>query len=200
LYQLKEFRYRSPLRRLLFAEQETTPVERTLPDGRRMLFSAAYARAQERTADEIRRHPDYEPLKATFGAMKRLATERRMTVAVVLMPSKEEVYAWLLDGTAPWSTTGTPSAFALTIKELCEQNGLPLLDLKPALVDASERAFAGSGELLWWADDTHWNPLGQKIAAATIYNELLRPMAERLNHEHVLALNFRKIVRRKHTA
>jgi SGNH hydrolase-like domain, acetyltransferase AlgX len=185
LYQMKEFRYRSPLRRMLFAEQGATPVERvvekTLPGGRRVLFSEAYAQAKDRTADEIKRHPNYEPLKATFSAMKRLAAERRLTVAVVSIPDKEEVYAWLLDGTAPWTTHSTPSAFALTLKELCEQNGLPFLDLKPALVAASKRVFAESGELLWWADDTHWNPSGQNIAAATIYNELLRPTGDGLN-------------------
>ena len=53
-------------------------IERRFIDGRRMLFHATYAQRRNRTADEIRRHPNFESLKATLGAMARLTVQRRL--------------------------------------------------------------------------------------------------------------------------
>lgn len=185
LGQLKDsidgFRYRSPLR--IIFEQRRQPlggpsevIEKSFVDGRRLLFLKQYARNKDLTANEVRQHPNFELLGATFGAMKRLADERRLSVAVVSVPSKEEVYAWALEGRPAWSTGGEPSALSAALAEMARRHGMPFLDLKPALVGASRRAFEDSGQLLWWHDDTHWNPLGQQLAADTIQRELLLPL------------------------
>jgi hypothetical protein len=173
---VRRFRYRSPLSYVLFGRDvpgSASVVEKQLPDGRRLLFFAPYARNKDRTAEAVRQHPNFEMLKQTVGAMKRLADEKRLRVAVVLVPSKEEVYSWVLDGAPPWSTGGAPSPFSAAVEEMARENGMPYLDLKPLLADASRRAFEESGQLLWWADDTHWNPLAQKVAAEAIQRELL---------------------------
>jgi hypothetical protein len=106
--------------------------------------------------------------------MGRLAGERRLTVAVALVPSKEEVYSWVLDGAPPWSTRVEPSGLSNVVRGLCEQHGFRFLDLKPALVEASRREYEKSGALLWWRDDTHWNGDGQRAAATVINETLLR--------------------------
>ncbi|MCA1632120.1 MAG: hypothetical protein LC802_00020 [Acidobacteria bacterium] len=168
-----DFRSRSPVRRLLSPGGAGQIVERTFVDGRRILFSAPYAERRGRTAEEVSRHPNFESLKATLDAMGRLAGESRLTVAVALVPSKEEVYSWALDGATPWSTARGPSGFAVVMRELCERRGFRFLDLKPTLVEASGRVFKESGALLWWRDDTHWNGLGQREAAAVIHESLL---------------------------
>jgi len=99
-----DFRSRTPVRRLLFPGGAQQIVERTFVDGRRVLFSAPYAERRGRTAEEMNRHPNFESLKATLDAMGRLAGESRLTVAVALVPSKEEVYSWVvLDGAPSWS-------------------------------------------------------------------------------------------------
>jgi hypothetical protein len=173
---VRRFRYLSPLRYVLFGRDVPGPesvVERRFLDARRLLFLAQYARNKGRTAEAVRRHPNFEPLRQTVGAMKRLADERRLRVAVVLVPSKEEVYSWVLEGAPPWSTDGAPSPFSAAVEEMARQNGMSYLDLKPVLVGASRRVFDESGQLLWWADDTHWNPLAQKVAAEAIQRELL---------------------------
>jgi hypothetical protein len=168
-----DFMSRSPVRRLLFPVGTGLVVERVFVDGRRVLFFAPYAERRGRTAQEVRHHPNFESLKATLGAMERLAGERRLKVAVALVPSKEEVYSWALDGAPAWSTGAGPSGFAAVMRELCEQHGFRFLDLKPALVDASGRVFEETSALLWWRDDTHWNAAGQRVAAAFIYESLL---------------------------
>ena len=118
------------MHRLLSRGGSELVVERKFVDGRWLLFFAPYAQRRGRTAEDVMRHPNFESLKATLGAMKRLAGERRLTVAVALVPSKEEVYSWVLDGAPPWSADEEPSGFSTVLRGLCEQHGLPLSGLK----------------------------------------------------------------------
>lgn len=173
-YTIADFRSRSPVRRLLSRSGMKLVVEKKFIDGRQVLFHETYTQRRGRTTEDVMRHPNLLNLKTTLGAMERLAGERRLTVAVALVPSKEEVYSWVLDGTPPWSTDGAPSGFSTVLRGLCEQHRFGFLDLKPALVEASRQEYEKSGALLWWRDDTHWNVEGQRAAAAAIYENLLR--------------------------
>lgn len=167
-----DFRARSPVRRLLRPGAAGLVIERPFVDGRPMLFYGPYAERRGRTAEEVRRHPNFESLKAVLGAMRRLAGERGLTVTLALVPSKEEVYSWALDGAPAWSSADKqPSGFSIVMRELCAQQEFRFLDLKPSLVEASGRVFAETGALLWWRDDTHWSAAGQRAAAAAIIRE-----------------------------
>jgi hypothetical protein len=178
---LQNFRARSPVRRLLSSLGADADVaERKFPDGRPVFFFNPYARHRGRTAEEVRRHPNYEGLLRTFAAMRRLADERRLSVEVALVPTKEAVYSWALDGAPPWSSGAGPSGFSAVLADLCANQGFRFLDLKPALVAASRRAYEESGALLWWRDDTHWNPAGQRVAAAAVCEQLLECADRRL--------------------
>jgi hypothetical protein len=170
-----DFRARSPVRRLWSTRGTELVIAREFLDGRPVLFSAPYAERKGRAAEQVRSHPNFEGLKATLDAMKRLTVARRLKVAVALVPGKEEVYSWALDGAPPWSTNRAPSGFSVEMRELCARHGFPYLDLKPALVEESERVFQESGGLLWWRDDTHWNAAGQRVSAAIIHEMLLGP-------------------------
>lgn len=105
--------------------------------------------------------------------MERLAVERRLKVSVVLVPSKEEVYSWVLDGGAAWSSGAEASGFSEVLRGLCARHGFRFLDLKPALAEESRREYERSGALLWWGDDTHRNAEGQRAAARAVYQDLL---------------------------
>jgi hypothetical protein len=170
---LGDFRARSPVRRLLSGGDPSLVIERRFVDGRRVLFHRDYAARRGRTAEEVARHPNFAPLKRTLGAMERLAGERRLKVSVALVPSKEEVYSWVLDGAAAWSSGAEESGFSEVMRGLCAQHGFRFLDLKPALVEESRREYERSGALLWWSDDTHWNGEGQRAAARAVYENLL---------------------------
>jgi hypothetical protein len=171
---ISDFRSRSPVRRLLSRGGAKAVIEKTFLDGRPVLFEEAYARRSRRTDADVLRHPNFPKLEVTFGAMERLAGERHLSVAVVLVPGKEEVYAWLLDGAPPWSSGREPSGLSTVMRGLCGRHGFRYLDLKPALVEASAREYGKSGGLLWWHDDTHWNGPGQRTAAEVIHEALLR--------------------------
>jgi hypothetical protein len=64
------------------------------------------------------------------------------------------------------------------IRDLCAKKGYPFLDLAPFFSAAGREWYEGSGELLFWPDDTHWNEKGQELAAAVVYEKLLRPIRE----------------------
>jgi hypothetical protein len=166
---VSDYRSRSPVHRLLSPDESESVIERKFVDGRRVLFFAPYAQRRSRTAEDIMRHPNFGNLKATLEAMERLARERGLTVSVALVPSKEEVYSWVLDAKPPWSADVGPSGFSAVLRGLCELYGFSFLDLKPSLVEASKRDYEKSGALLWWRDDSHWNGDGQRAAAAIIY-------------------------------
>jgi hypothetical protein len=173
------FRVRSPVRQrarraienLLLGRLDgpDRAIERTLPDGRDALFWATYVARRARTVDAVKRHPSFPALTRTVEAMTRLTRARRLDLAIVVLPSKEEVYSWLLDHQPGPPSTGTPSGFAAAVRELAGRADVPVLDLEPALSREAHRAWEESRALLWWRDDSHWNPRGHAVAAAAVH-------------------------------
>ncbi|MBV9924109.1 MAG: hypothetical protein JOZ96_03645 [Acidobacteria bacterium] len=174
---VQDFRASSPVRRIFVRGDAARVLERSLPDGRRVLFHKDYAERRGRTAEAVARHQNFAPLRETFEAMRGLAAERRLKVLVALVPSKEEVYSWVLEGVPAWPPDPGPSGFAGALGGLCEREGFGFLDLKPVLSEEARREYERSGALLWWPDDTHWNALGQRAAARAVYQNLPAPPA-----------------------
>ena len=189
LVSLKRIRNRSPIyRRLRRVTQNlasgspdgavTVVMPSPFVNGRPMLFLEPYVAVRERTYDDVVRHPNYPALRQTLTAATTLAARLNVSLKVVLAPSKEEVYAWVLDEAAPWSTPSTPSGLSTAIGRLCAESGLEFLDLKVEFVNMSKTLFERSGDILWWYDDSHWNAHGHDLAAAVIQRELLGRAAE----------------------
>jgi hypothetical protein len=169
------FREGSAVRRLMARPDRSGDlISKTFPDARTFLFLKPYRDRTSRTVEEVRQHPNFEHLKNTFALMSQFAQAKHLRVVVAMVPSKEEVYSWLLNGAPEWTSSKGPSGFSLVTQELCNSNGFKFLDLKPTLIEASEKRFKQSGELLWWRDDTHWNALGQRIGADAVYENLVR--------------------------
>ena len=165
----------STVRRLLGRSQlSDLVITKTFLNGRPILFLKPYAERILRNADDVRRHPNFDHFKTTFTLMNQFAKQKNLRVVVAVVPSKEEVYSWVLNGAPAWTASKEPSGFAVVAHELCDANGFKFFDLKPTLIEASEKKFKETGELLWWRDDTHWNGVGQRVAADAIYQNLLR--------------------------
>ena len=176
------FRNRSPIRQLCqraFAAlqgERRPPIVRYLPDGRCILFRRGYAERARRTLADIQTHDNYPRLVQVFREMAQFAVCERLNVGVAALPSKEEVYGWVLSGTPYSDRDAQPSAFSGVVRQLCETYQMRFLDLKPPMVAEARRLLTEEGKLLWWSDDTHWNERGHAFAAATVYAGLLRPM------------------------
>jgi len=163
----------TPSRRAQEAAARQEVIVRNIAGGRKMLFWTRYIAAKDRSPAAVMAHQNYPRLVEVFDEMNRVAGAKGFTVGVALVPTKEEVYAWLLDSSPP-----ATSGFSVVIRDLCTKEGYPFLDLGPFFAAAARELYGGSGELLFWPDDTHWNERGQELAAAVVYERLLRPIRE----------------------
>jgi hypothetical protein len=146
-------------------------------DGSYILFSPERAQRAALSLDAVRSFPNYDCIRQTMSAMRRLAESKRLAVAVIVAPPKDEVYSWVRLGLSPWSSSPNPSGFALAIRDLAQENHMPFLDLKPSLIEASKRVYQDSGRLVWWRDDTHWNGEGHMEVAQIVYQFYTKVMA-----------------------
>ena len=163
----------APSRRAQEAADRREIIVRDIAGGRKMLFWTRYRAAKDRSPAAVMAHQNYPRLAAVFDEMNRVARAKGFTVGVTLIPTKEEVYDWLLDSSPP-----AASGFSVVIRDLCTKEGFPFLDLGPFFSAAARELYEGSGELLFWPDDTHWNERGQELAATVVYERLLRPVRE----------------------
>jgi hypothetical protein len=165
---------RSPIVMLggrLFNGNRSAPkvLVRQLPDGRPMLFYEPYVTSRDRTGAMARAHANYPALMNTIRGVKKAAAGRGLTTVIVLFPGKEEVYDWVVDGRQPWDRKRGQGGLGEALVESCREEGLKFVDLAPALTEAAEKEWKNSGELIYWADDTHWNEKGHAIVADAIH-------------------------------
>ena len=122
-----------------------------------MLFFTPYAARMRATPAMIRAHPSFTLFRETIVRTVALARARKLDLAIVLIPSKEEVYRWVLERQPPWSSDPSPSGLGVVLTEICREADVRLLDLKAPLIEESRRRYERTHELLWWRDDDHWN-------------------------------------------
>ncbi len=176
---VNEWRRRSPVRNMLVAlgakeYARAQVIARDFPGGRKMLFHRHYVAAASRTPEQVAAHANFSRLSATVGGVKALTDRLGLKLLVVLVPTKEEVYGWTLEGGRPWSSGAAPSGFSAAVARLCSENGVAFLDLKPRLVEESRRVFEESAQVLYWYDDTHMSPAGNRAAVSEITRWLPR--------------------------
>ncbi len=196
LVSFSTFRKRSPTRQLLdkfIRRKKRDPImimriingsitKEQFLDEERVLFYNAYAHNRERSVEDILAHGNYNKFVKAFSEMEKFVREEGLTVAVISIPSKAEVYPWALNGEDPWTVPLESSAFSTVVSDLSRLHGFYFLDLEPFLTGLAKQDYEESGELLWWRDDTHWNSRGHEAAAATVFEELL-PRIGRSNED-----------------
>ncbi|MGH7182633.1 MAG: SGNH/GDSL hydrolase family protein, partial [Nitrospiraceae bacterium] len=179
LVRWRTFRNRSPINQIMESIRKRTQgdigevIVRALPDGRSFLFAGWQEVWGTRSQAEIEAHANFQRLGRTMEAMQRLATERHVGVSVLIMPTKGQVYRWVLDQRQPVPEDLQPSSFARSVLELCDRLHFRCFDLKAYLATEAIRMYRSSGELLWWRDDTHLGELGHEAMAAFISQHVL---------------------------
>lgn len=185
LVDYRTFRNRSPLRQIWVALRtrwggiSKDVRNRSLPDGRPVLFYGPQELWGDRSRAEVERHPNFPKLLTTFRAMKDVTDRLGLRVTVVILPTKGEVYPWLLEPQAGMGAA-TPSGFAEAVMGACEQVALHCWDSKSYLLEEARRLFDASQELLWWRDDTHMNEMGHQAIASFVGQEIWEKSEPRL--------------------
>jgi hypothetical protein len=176
--EIDDYRSRSPLRqlgmRLVYRFLFADPVieRRILSNNSSVLFYKPHIKAASASRSEVEADPHFTTMADALIRISNLATAHDARLAVVVIPTKEEVYRPLLLGQSAWPDTTLSSGFAEAVLSVCRKEHITCLDLKPSLSAEAETAFR-SGELLWWRDDSHWNQLGHRFAATAIAENIL---------------------------
>lgn len=170
---IDDYRSRSPVRqfamRLVYRWVFADPVvtTRDLPDGRTVLFYKPHARAAQLSVSEVEHSPNFAVLTEALNRINTMSQLHQAKMVVVILPTKEEVYGWMLRGTFPETAPRNSSGLAHAITRFCASRNITCHDLTPHFIDAAHTAFM-SEKLLWWTDDSHWNTEGNRVAARLI--------------------------------
>jgi hypothetical protein len=178
----KNYRDRSPLRRLIIAvsrhlfgdSREQIVIRRELPNKQPILFHTLYEEAVNLSKTMVKRHSNFPKIERTMVEMRNRAAEHGLTLTVMLIPAKEELYRWILEHRERKPDDADPSGFALAVLDACQRLQIRCLDVKPYLTAETYRLFDSSGKLLYWRDDTHVNDSGHEAITTFIAHEILR--------------------------
>lgn len=174
---LQDYRSRSPLRqlgmRLIYRWVFADPVVsvRELPDGNQMLFYKPHTQAANLSVAAVEQEPNFQRLTSSLKRIHALASENRASTLVVIIPTKEEVYGWILRKEPLENDLSQSSGLARAVQSFCNSEKIPCIDLRPALAEEAKNVWK-QGDLLWWRDDSHWNPQGHQTAARLISQAL----------------------------
>ncbi|HRE49082.1 MAG TPA: hypothetical protein PLD47_15245 [Aggregatilineales bacterium] len=130
--------------------------------GQTMLFGRPYLRASF-DLTEPRNQEGEELTYAAVRAVRGRVEGNGGRFVMILMPTKEEVYRSLtapILGAETFQTLETPR---LRMADFCQREGIAYLDLSDVLGAAAAR-----GELVFFPDDIHLNPLGNRLVAEAI--------------------------------
>jgi len=89
--------------------------------------------------------------------------ERGVSLVVLLVPEKEQVYVRSLPPSDQQALANGPALLA-AIEMGLEKKGIPVVNMMPRFQEATEQ-----GIPLYWRDDTHWNDTGIHIAAEELW-------------------------------
>jgi len=153
-----------------------------LADGSPVLFLEGQEKWGKASREAVQQHPNYAKLLRTMSAMHKLTQERHAEVTILVLPTKGQVYRWLLDGRDFQPEGEGASGFAQAILDGCNATGLRCIDMKPFLIAEANRLYRTEGKLLWWRDDTHLGKYGHAALASYIATTVLNK--PRVAHEN----------------
>ena len=119
--------------------------------------------------ENLRLLPLYGPERdapAVVQTVKRVAAgfrERGVTLVVLLVPEKEQIYTRALPEEDRQALARGPELLA-AIESGLRNADVPVVNLMPVFQEATTR-----GEQLYWRDDTHWNDAGIRLAAEELW-------------------------------
>jgi len=193
----RTYRKRSPLRQLFDrftsegSDLHTGASRLALPSGDELLVYNMALSTVTRAPEVVGRGRKYELLVDALEHGIRLARDRGIELACFSVPAKSQAYAWGLSappggkaGDAPryYSLNALASQmspewedpFVTSVRRSLAPHGVPLYDLLPPVRRAAKTSYELDGTLLWWRDDTHPSPAGQRAFATAIEKKLQR--------------------------
>jgi hypothetical protein len=138
----------------LYIGLNTPPVFRSEMHGRRCFHPEDIQSARMESI------PELPSVESAFSKLNHLADGSR--VIVVIAPTAAQVYG----EDFPALKTSQSRPFADWVTERAERNGFDMVDLYPHFLER------GQTSMLYYNDDTHWNPSGHSLAARLIADKI----------------------------
>jgi len=135
-----------------------------LSDGTPMLFLPDPGPMTQREAEE-----DADRWRDLLWRRSEDLSRSGLRLLVVLVPTKRQIYGPMLEPPSR-SLDAAFGSFARLDEDL-RARGVAVVNLAPIFRREAEARVA-RGELLYWRDDTHWNPAGIRLAAEEIVRAL----------------------------
>jgi lysophospholipase L1-like esterase len=150
----------------------------------RFAFMPPYLNCLQLSRAELEGSPGWEATRRAYREMSRLAAAQGARLAVVFVPSKEQVYLPLVQASFTSDEVERSVAVSLRdvphppkaarllehrlalnglVRDFCAREGIAFRDLTP---DLGARLAAGTN--VYFPDDSHWNAAGHETAAAAI--------------------------------
>ena len=176
----KTFRRRSPVHQIIenvtwrmktAKDMKRDVVTAYLSDRRPVLFREVEEAWGRRLQSDVEQHSNFPKLIRTMKEMKRLTEAKGLRLFVVILPTKGEVYRWILQGRPPLPEDSAASGFSQAVFGVCENLRVVCVDPKPWFIQQSKSLLA-EGEMLWWRDDTHLNEHGHASLATFLAKKL----------------------------
>jgi hypothetical protein len=129
-------------------------------------FGRSYTLASS-DLDEQKNQFGLTQTEASLLQAQALLEEKGIQLLVILIPTKEEVYARLTEPLLESNYLQTVSQGRIEMIDFCQEQRINCLDTTPDLQD-----FANAGEQLFWSEDTHLNDLGNQRLAEIVWQSL----------------------------
>ena len=164
----RSFRHRSAIRRLLTVQRaSTTSAVVCFDSAPNVAFFWPYIEVASLSPDAVRAQKSFTLFMATMDQFRNLVAECGLTLAVAYMPTKEEVYSWIIKNCAPAESPYCPSGLAAILRDYCTNHQVAYCDLGLPLSEKAMELWQGKNpKLVWWRDDTHPNEVGNAVIAA----------------------------------
>ena len=143
-------------------------VGRMVPGGVPVVVLQHAEEAAKMSVADVTAYPSWPLLRRTMSEAADFLRARDIALTVVVLPTKGEVYRWLLEARAPGAGDVDASGFAAAVLTVCGELRLVCEDAKPRLVREAQARYARSGAFVYWRDDTHLNRVGNEIVVDVV--------------------------------
>lgn len=154
------FMYSHTSRYSLKKKEKKKVVDTHIIEGVPVSFYKKYAAVSER--DFVLDNPEIE---------KNITSIKDRIAYVFFIPTKYRVYYEHIAKLNSSEMKALPNKQWELVQQMGKKHGIPVMDLTPALIIASNKLLK-KGELTFWQDDTHWNGNGISIAAEVVAKSL----------------------------
>ena len=129
----------------------------------------SYSKMASIPIGELENTSEAEHLRMITKILAKKTEEMNLKLVVLYIPSKCSVCRIILEDE---NSSYRRSGFSLLTEKICKENKIQFIESGYTLFSKSREIYSDKGNFLWWLDDSHLNPEGNKVIADTLIANL----------------------------